>query len=178
MQGIIARRVFSGRNFLQGTKRCFFSQLAQKDSNVFIHENDISIPKMPPFDYSPPPYNGPTVDEILAKRKAYLSPSLLHFYKKPVIPVFCFRLTIMHWLWFWFWLLLLLLISFSYVCMNWHIAERGGWEEAVLVRRWRPAIFGRFWRDRYRRLRPLPPRCGRRHRQPNQTLATLNRPLS
>uniref|UniRef100_A0A2N9HKY8 alanine--glyoxylate transaminase n=1 Tax=Fagus sylvatica TaxID=28930 RepID=A0A2N9HKY8_FAGSY len=84
MQGIIARRVFSGRNSQQGTKRCFFSQLAQKDSNVFIHENDISVPKMPPFDYSPPPYNGPTVDEILAKRKAYLSPSLLHFYKKPL----------------------------------------------------------------------------------------------
>lgn len=39
---------------------------------------------MPPFDYSPPPYNGPSAGEILAKRKAYLSPSVLHFYNKAV----------------------------------------------------------------------------------------------
>lgn len=39
---------------------------------------------MPPFDYSPPPYNGPSADEILAKRKTFLSPSLFHLYNKPL----------------------------------------------------------------------------------------------
>ncbi|OMO55243.1 Aminotransferase class-III [Corchorus olitorius] len=39
---------------------------------------------MPPFDYSPPPYTGPSADEILSKRKQYLSPSLFHFYNKPL----------------------------------------------------------------------------------------------
>ena len=80
MQGILRRRVFSGRISLS-SQRCF-SQLAQK--NASLQENDVTVPKMPPFDYSPPPYNGPTVDEIMAKRKAYLSPSLFHLYKKPV----------------------------------------------------------------------------------------------
>ncbi|KAK1365559.1 Pyrimidine 4 [Heracleum sosnowskyi] len=41
-------------------------------------------PKMPPFDYTPPPYSGPTADEILRKRKEYLSPSMFCFYDKPL----------------------------------------------------------------------------------------------
>lgn len=80
MQGILTRRVFS-RKISLCSQRCF-SQLAQKTAS--LQENDVTVPKMPPFDYSPPPYNGPTVDEIMAKRKAYLSPSLYHLYKKPV----------------------------------------------------------------------------------------------
>lgn len=56
-------------------------------------------------------------------------------------------------------------------------AERRGWEEAVLVRRGRAEIRGRFWGDCYCMLRTLPPRCGRGHRQPDQALATLHRPL-
>ncbi|KAH7553932.1 hypothetical protein JRO89_XS12G0080200 [Xanthoceras sorbifolium] len=39
---------------------------------------------MPAFDYSPPPYTGPSSEDILAKRKAFLSPSLFHFYNKPL----------------------------------------------------------------------------------------------
>ncbi|KAH6769338.1 PYRIMIDINE 4 [Perilla frutescens var. frutescens] len=42
------------------------------------------LPKMPPFDYTPPPYSGPTAAEILAKRKEFLSPSMPYFYSKPV----------------------------------------------------------------------------------------------
>ncbi|KAL1563184.1 glycine transaminase [Salvia divinorum] len=42
------------------------------------------LPKMPPFDYTPPPYSGPTAAEILAKRREFLSPSMFHFYGKPV----------------------------------------------------------------------------------------------
>ncbi|CBI18070.3 unnamed protein product, partial [Vitis vinifera] len=39
---------------------------------------------MPPFDYSPPPYNGPSAADILQKRKQYLSPSIFCFYNQPV----------------------------------------------------------------------------------------------
>jgi alanine-glyoxylate transaminase/(R)-3-amino-2-methylpropionate-pyruvate transaminase len=39
---------------------------------------------MPSFDYSPPPYTGPTADQILRKRKEFLSPSMFYFYDKPV----------------------------------------------------------------------------------------------
>ncbi|XP_062167820.1 alanine--glyoxylate aminotransferase 2 homolog 3, mitochondrial-like [Alnus glutinosa] len=80
MQGLTARRVLSGRNSLIAQR--WFSQVAQKEDP--LQENDLSLPKMPPFDYSPPPYNGPSAGEILAKRKAYLNPALLHFYNKAV----------------------------------------------------------------------------------------------
>ncbi|KAJ7961124.1 Alanine--glyoxylate aminotransferase 2-like 2 mitochondrial [Quillaja saponaria] len=80
MLGFIARRLFWGRKSFC-TQRCF-SQLAQK--KVSLQEDGVVIPKMPPFDYSPPAYTGPTADEILAKRKNYLSPSILHFYKTPL----------------------------------------------------------------------------------------------
>ncbi|GLU17887.1 hypothetical protein SLE2022_342350 [Rubroshorea leprosula] len=58
-------------------RRCL-SQLAQDEA-----ENEFAS-KMPPFDYSPPPYTGPSADEILAKRKQYLSPAVFHLYSKPL----------------------------------------------------------------------------------------------
>ncbi|KAK4419848.1 Alanine--glyoxylate aminotransferase 22, mitochondrial [Sesamum alatum] len=39
---------------------------------------------MPPFDYTPPPYTGPSADEILRKRQQFLNPAVLHFFKKPL----------------------------------------------------------------------------------------------
>ncbi|XP_076922193.1 alanine--glyoxylate aminotransferase 2 homolog 2, mitochondrial-like [Bidens hawaiensis] len=39
---------------------------------------------LPQFDYSPPRYTGPTAEEILKKRKEFLSPSMFYFYKKPL----------------------------------------------------------------------------------------------
>ena len=41
-------------------------------------------PVLPPFDYIPPSYSGPSGDEIAAKRKEYLSPSISHLYKTPL----------------------------------------------------------------------------------------------
>jgi alanine-glyoxylate transaminase/(R)-3-amino-2-methylpropionate-pyruvate transaminase len=32
------------------------------------------LPSLPPFDYTPPPYAGPSKQEVLAMRKQYLSP--------------------------------------------------------------------------------------------------------
>ncbi|XP_021901311.1 alanine--glyoxylate aminotransferase 2 homolog 3, mitochondrial-like [Carica papaya] len=80
MQRFMARRVLLGSNYVR-LQRCF-SQAAQKDNSV--PESDAVLPKMPPFNYSPPPYTGPSADEILAKRKEFLSPSLFHFYTKPL----------------------------------------------------------------------------------------------
>lgn len=47
-------------------------------------ERESDLPRMPPFDYSPPPYSGPSAAEILAKRQQYLSPSMHCFYQKPL----------------------------------------------------------------------------------------------
>ncbi|KAM0056064.1 putative alanine--glyoxylate transaminase [Helianthus debilis subsp. tardiflorus] len=45
----------------------------------------VQPPELPPFDYPPVPYNGPSADEVFEKRKKYLGPSLFHYYQKPVI---------------------------------------------------------------------------------------------
>ena len=39
---------------------------------------------LPPFDYAPMPYDGPSPEEILALRKAHVNPGIFHYYKKPV----------------------------------------------------------------------------------------------
>ncbi|KAL6985681.1 glycine transaminase, partial [Sarracenia purpurea var. burkii] len=57
------------------------SHLAQKHSSV--PENDAHFPKIPPFDYPPPPFTGSSAAEILQKRKYRLSPPMLCFYTKP-----------------------------------------------------------------------------------------------
>ncbi|XP_050204726.1 alanine--glyoxylate aminotransferase 2 homolog 1, mitochondrial-like isoform X3 [Mercurialis annua] len=41
-------------------------------------------PQLPPFDYSPKPYKGPMVDEILSKRNKFLGSTLFHYYEKPL----------------------------------------------------------------------------------------------
>lgn len=45
---------------------------------------EAGVPQMPAFDYTPQPYDGPKVDEILAKRKKFLNPALFLYYKKHV----------------------------------------------------------------------------------------------
>ncbi|KAA3480023.1 alanine--glyoxylate aminotransferase 2-like protein 2, mitochondrial-like [Gossypium australe] len=79
---IPVRRLFSETKCYlpcQLRRRCF-SQVARNE----IDNRDDLVRKMPPFDYSPPPYTGPSADEILSKRKEYLSPSMFYFYTKPL----------------------------------------------------------------------------------------------
>src|SRR5258707_8952094 len=45
----------------------------------------MKTPALPPFDYTPRPYAGPSADEVLRLRKKFLSPALFHYYKKPVM---------------------------------------------------------------------------------------------
>ncbi len=39
---------------------------------------------LPPFDYIPKPYDGPSPEEILALRKEFVNPAIFHYYKKPI----------------------------------------------------------------------------------------------
>ncbi|CAD5322458.1 unnamed protein product [Arabidopsis thaliana] len=57
---------------------------AQRTSSVRETETETKLPKMPPFNYSPPPYDGPSTAEIIAKRREFLSPALFHFYNTPL----------------------------------------------------------------------------------------------
>jgi alanine-glyoxylate transaminase/(R)-3-amino-2-methylpropionate-pyruvate transaminase len=43
--------------------------------------------QLPPFDYTPMPYDGPTPAEVLEMRKDFVNPAIFHYYKKPVMIV-------------------------------------------------------------------------------------------
>ena len=88
MQRIIQTAVTLSRRYSRSNSRCFLSQVAHTQNSI-QDNNDILTRKMPHFDYTPPPYSGPSSAEILKKRKEYLSPSLFHFYNNPV----CFLCT-------------------------------------------------------------------------------------
>ncbi|KZV43702.1 alanine--glyoxylate aminotransferase 23, mitochondrial-like [Dorcoceras hygrometricum] len=79
MQRILTR-AFAGRtsSFLR-TATASQSTLSQP-----LQKDDTFIPEMPTFDYTPPPYSGPSAEEILSKRQRYLSPAVFHFYKNPI----------------------------------------------------------------------------------------------
>ncbi|KAG0453552.1 hypothetical protein HPP92_024856 [Vanilla planifolia] len=71
----------------RGKKGSAFSRLvatATATATATTESNNASLPKLPPFDYSPPSYDGPRAAEILRKRSEFLSPSLFHFYKNPL----------------------------------------------------------------------------------------------
>ncbi|KAJ0640548.1 putative alanine--glyoxylate transaminase [Helianthus annuus] len=76
------RRLTVGKDKLG---RCrLYSQLTQHQSPVEESESAGGVPTIPAFDYTPPPYVGPTADEIFRKRKEFLSPSMFYLYKKPL----------------------------------------------------------------------------------------------
>lgn len=43
--------------------------------------------QLPPFDYTPQPYTGPSAAEVLALRKAYVNPGIFHYYREPLMVV-------------------------------------------------------------------------------------------
>ncbi|KAK7387498.1 hypothetical protein VNO78_28350 [Psophocarpus tetragonolobus] len=59
-------------------KRVFGTKSATSDNDIAERL------KLPPFDYKPQPYEGPLADQVLAKRKKFLGPSLFHFYQNPL----------------------------------------------------------------------------------------------
>lgn len=44
-------------------------------------------PKLPPFDYQPKPYNGPSAEEVLSLRRQYVNPAIFAYYKSPIMIV-------------------------------------------------------------------------------------------
>eukprot|EP01116_Phalansterium_solitarium_P004139 TRINITY_DN15033_c0_g1_i1.p1 TRINITY_DN15033_c0_g1~~TRINITY_DN15033_c0_g1_i1.p1 ORF type:complete len:478 (+),score=146.19 TRINITY_DN15033_c0_g1_i1:94-1527(+) len=46
-----------------------------------------SLPKLPAFDYTPPPYTGPSPEEVLKTRKEFVNPAIFSYYRKPVMIV-------------------------------------------------------------------------------------------
>lgn len=66
-------------------KRLFGSSSYCLSTSSATTDNDASRRlQLPPFDYKPRPYKGPLADDVFAKRKKFLGPSLFHFYQKPV----------------------------------------------------------------------------------------------
>ncbi|KAJ0097772.1 hypothetical protein Patl1_27450 [Pistacia atlantica] len=48
-------------------------------------DSSSSLPhQLPPFDYQPKPYLGPSAEQVLEKRKRFLGPSLFYYYQKPL----------------------------------------------------------------------------------------------
>jgi alanine-glyoxylate transaminase/(R)-3-amino-2-methylpropionate-pyruvate transaminase len=45
----------------------------------------MKTPDLPPFDYQPKPYAGPSADEVLRLRKQFLNPGIFLYYKKPIM---------------------------------------------------------------------------------------------
>ncbi|KAI3978471.1 hypothetical protein MKX01_015646 [Papaver californicum] len=46
--------------------------------------SSISTPIIPPFDYEPKTYTGPSAEEVFQKRKKFLGPSMFHYYENPL----------------------------------------------------------------------------------------------
>jgi len=46
-----------------------------------------TAPTLPPFDYAPKKYTGPSRDEVLQMRDAHMCPSIFKYYKKPLMIV-------------------------------------------------------------------------------------------
>ncbi|KAH6828316.1 PYRIMIDINE 4 [Perilla frutescens var. hirtella] len=73
------------RAFSSNTARLSRTATASKSTlSQTVQDNDPPLPKMPPFDYAPSPYTGPSAEEILAKRCEFLNPAIFHFFKNPL----------------------------------------------------------------------------------------------
>src|SRR5438034_3903052 len=47
----------------------------------------MQAPELPPFDYQPQPYHGPSAEEVLHSRRQFLNPGLFLYYKRPLMIV-------------------------------------------------------------------------------------------
>src|SRR5512132_2740221 len=47
----------------------------------------MQAPELPPFDYQPQPYLGPSAEEVLRLRRDFLNPGIFLYYKRPLMIV-------------------------------------------------------------------------------------------
>ncbi|KAL3615734.1 hypothetical protein CASFOL_040028 [Castilleja foliolosa] len=80
MNRVVTRRAIWESKHVRSRVHVYSSQSAAAAAKDTTEQ----FPKIPPLDYTPPPYTGPTSAEILSKRKQFLSPSMFYFYKNPV----------------------------------------------------------------------------------------------
>lgn len=45
------------------------------------------MPNLPPYEFTPSSYTGPSIDEVIAMRKAHVNPGIFTYYKKPIMIV-------------------------------------------------------------------------------------------
>ncbi|KAI3759929.1 hypothetical protein L1987_50316 [Smallanthus sonchifolius] len=76
-------RLRSAKDEFSRCRRRWFSPMPEQAASASKNEEP-SFPTLPRFEYSPPRYTGPTTEEIIRKRKEFLSPSMFCFYTKPV----------------------------------------------------------------------------------------------
>ncbi|KAG5522156.1 hypothetical protein RHGRI_034364 [Rhododendron griersonianum] len=69
---------------LQSTEAKYLYAITVRSFLMAPSSAAVAAPELPPFDYDPKLYTGPSADEVLAKRKKFLGPSLFHYYQKPV----------------------------------------------------------------------------------------------
>eukprot|EP00128_Syssomonas_multiformis_P014060 Colp12_sorted_trinity150504_noHs@31228 len=65
--------------------RCGAAAKAVQQARLFSSTAAKKAAVMPPCDFQPSPYTGPSYDEALKLRKANLSPALVTYYKKPLL---------------------------------------------------------------------------------------------
>ncbi|XP_027337982.1 alanine--glyoxylate aminotransferase 2 homolog 1, mitochondrial-like [Abrus precatorius] len=80
MQGMMKRSIGLCKRLCVSkvSSSCFSTSAATTDNDIAGRR------QLPPFDYKPKPYEGPLADEVFAKRKKFLGPSLFHYYQKPL----------------------------------------------------------------------------------------------
>ncbi|XP_013630040.1 alanine--glyoxylate aminotransferase 2 homolog 2, mitochondrial isoform X2 [Brassica napus] len=76
---------FTAKRSLQNVSASLLRRcISTTSQTASVKDTDEFLARLPPFDYAPPPYSGPSADEILNKRKEFLSPSMPLLFRKPL----------------------------------------------------------------------------------------------
>lgn len=84
MQGMMMKKSIGFCKRVSLSKLRSFSSFSTSSAATTTDEIARKKLQLPPFDHEAQPYKGPLADEVLAKRKKFLGPSLFHYYQKPV----------------------------------------------------------------------------------------------
>ncbi|KAL5058302.1 hypothetical protein RYX36_029906 [Vicia faba] len=84
MTGSLLSRLILRRSSQQPNRFIFQRGISQSAAERTKDTLPAEPPVLPAFDHAPSPYSGPSGNDIIAKRKEYLSPSIFHAYKSPL----------------------------------------------------------------------------------------------
>lgn len=60
-------------------------QAQAADAAVNTAPGATDVPRMPEFDYQPPQYDGPDIEQVISMRERFLNPAIFHYYKEPLM---------------------------------------------------------------------------------------------